>query len=103
MTEQILKELAIRKLEDIYQAQRNSLYEYLLYHWEREKKIKLDKNWHIELICSKLEDVFYGKIKRLMITVPPRSLKTEIVSRIFPAWCIGKKHDTKFMGISYSS
>lgn len=103
MTEQILKELAIRKLEDIHQAQRNSLYEYLLYHWEREKKIKLDKNWHIELICSKLEDVFYGKIKRLMITVPPRSLKTEIVSRIFPAWCLGKKHDTKFMGISYSS
>lgn len=97
------KELAYRRLEEMFAMQRDSLYEFLLYYWETEKKIKLDENWHIKLICQKLEDVFYGRCKRLMINVPPRSLKTEIVSRIFPARCLGKKHWIKFMGISYSS
>ena len=87
----------------MFAMQRDSLYEFLLYYWETEKKIKLDENWHIKLICQKLEDVFYGRCKRLMINVPPRSLKTEMVSRIFPARCLGKKHWIKFMGISYSS
>lgn len=96
-------EIAARQLEQVHQAQRDSLYEFLLYYWEKEKKQPLDKNWHIELICQKLEDIFYGRTKRLMINVPPRSLKTEIVSRIFPARCLGKKHWIKFMGISYSS
>lgn len=97
------KELAYRRLEEMFAKQRDSLYEFLLYYWETEKKITLDQNWHIKLICQKLEDVFYGRCKRLMINVPPRSLKTEIVSRIFPARCLGKKHWIKFMGISYSS
>lgn len=86
------KELAYRRLEEMFAKQRDSLYEFLLYYWETEKKITLDQNWHIKLICQKLEDVFYGRCKRLMINVPPRSLKTEIVSRIFPARCLGKKH-----------
>ena len=97
------KELAYKRLEEIFETQRNSLYEFLLYYRETEKKQKLDWNWHIKLICDKLEDVFYGKCKRLMINVPPRSLKTEIVSRIFPARCLGKRHWIKFMWISYSS
>lgn len=101
--EQASKELAMRRLEEIFAKQRDSLYEFLKYYWLTEKKLVLDENRHIKLICDKLEDVFYGKIKRLMINVPPRSLKTEIVSRAFPAWCLGKQHSIKFMWISYSS
>ena len=86
--EQAKREIAYRRLEEMFAMQRGSLYEYLKYYREVEKKIKLDENWHIKLICQKLEDVFYGRIKRLMINVPPRSLKTEIVSRAFPAWCL---------------
>lgn len=95
--------LAIIKLEQIHKAQRDSLYEFLLYYRETERKVKIDRNRHLELICSKLEDVYNGKIKRLMINVPPRSLKTEIVSIAFPARCIGKRPQMKFMGISYAS
>lgn len=98
-----LKELARRELVKRHEPQRKSLYEYLLYYREKEKKRKLDPNRHLELICRKLEDVFYGRIKRLMINVPPRSLKTEIVSITFPAWCLWHKNDMKFMDISYSS
>ena len=101
--DEAVKEIYTKRLEEIFELQRNSLYEFLLYYWETEKKQPLDWNWHIKLICDKLEDVFYGKCKRLMINIPPRSLKTEIVSRIFPARCLGKRHWIKFMGISYSS
>lgn len=101
--EQAKKELAARKLEKIFALQNNSLYEFLKYYRATEKKLVLDENRHIELICTKLEDVFHWRIKRLLINVPPRSLKTEIVSRAFPARCLGKKHWIKFMGISYSS
>lgn len=101
--EQAKKELACRLLEEKLKLQRESLYEFLIYYWKTEKKISIDENWHIKLICDKLEDVFYGRTKRLMINVPPRSLKTEIVSRIFPARCLGKRNEIKFMWISYSS
>ena len=81
-------ELAIRQLEKRNTAQRESLAEFVKYYREFEKKEKLDRNRHIELICMKLEDVYYGRTKRLMINVPPRSLKTQIVSIAFPAWCL---------------
>lgn len=99
----IVKELAYRKLEEQHKEQRENLYSFLKYYRETEKKQKLDHNRHLELICDKLEKVFSGEIKRLIINVPPRSLKTEIVSIAFPAWCIGKRHGIKFMDISYSS
>lgn len=38
-----------------------------------------------------------------MIIVPPRSLKTEIVSKAFPVWCLWKSPKKKFMEISYSA
>jgi len=96
-------ELAIRQLEKRNTAQRESLAEFVKYYREFEKKEKLDRNRHIELICMKLEDVYYGRTKRLMINVPPRSLKTQIVSIAFPAWCLWKDSSIQFMGISYAS
>lgn len=104
MTKQeAMQELAKRKLEEMHEVQSWSLLEFVKFYREKEKKVNLDMNWHLEIICQKLEDVFDGKIKRLMINIPPRSLKTEIVSIAFPAWCLGKRNNTKFMGISYSS
>lgn len=42
--------------------------------------------WHIEAICDHLEAVTRRQIKRLLITVPPRSLKTTITAVTWPAW-----------------
>jgi hypothetical protein len=46
-------------------------------------------NWHIDLIASALEDCSAGRIKRLVINVPPRSLKSHSVSVAFVAWQLG--------------
>lgn len=47
------------------------------------------ENWHIDLIAAKLEAVADGRIKRLIVNVPPRSLKSVLASVAFPAWLLG--------------
>lgn len=46
---------------------------------------------HIEVMAAKLEGCRQGKIRRLIINVPPRSLKSICTSVAFPAWMLG--HD----------
>ncbi len=60
-------------------------------------------NWHIELIASKLEQVYRGKIRRLVINMPPRSLKSICVSVAWPAWILGNSPNARIMAASYSS
>ena len=43
-------------------------------------------NWHIDAICEHLEAVSYGEIKRLLINIPPRHMKSIAVSVAWPAW-----------------
>ena len=50
-------------------------------------------NWHICRIAYRLEQVRLGKIKRLIITVPPRSLKSIMCSVAFPAFVLGHDPD----------
>ena len=45
---------------------------------------------HIELISNKLKMLESGEIKRLMVFLPPRSSKSVICSKLFPAWYIGR-------------
>ena len=46
---------------------------------------------HIEMIATKLEACRRGKIKRLIINLPPRGLKSHCVTIAFVAWYLG--HD----------
>lgn len=43
-------------------------------------------SWHIAAICEHLEAVTAGKITRLLINVPPGSMKSLLVSVLWPAW-----------------
>lgn len=60
-------------------------------------------NWHLETICYALEQVRLGYIKRLIIKVPPRSLKSVIASAAFPAFLLGHDPTTKIISVSYSN
>jgi predicted phage terminase large subunit-like protein len=48
-------------------------------------------NWHIDAIAHHLELVRLGKIRRLIINLPPRSLKSIMCSVAFPAFLLGKE------------
>jgi predicted phage terminase large subunit-like protein len=59
-------------------------------------------NWHIDLIAEYLEACTRREIKRLIINVPPRYLKSISVSVAWPAWLIGKKPSERIVAASYS-
>jgi predicted phage terminase large subunit-like protein len=58
-------------------------------------------NWHIDLIAGRLEAVLDGRINRLIINVPPRSLKSVIASVAFPAFCLGHRPSMQLICASY--
>src|SRR4051812_29927777 len=60
-------------------------------------------NWHIDAICHQLERIGDGQIPRLIINMPPRSLKSILVSVVFPAFLLGHRPRSKIFGISYST
>ena len=57
---------------------------------------------HIEVISDKLKDLESGKIKRLMVFLPPRSSKSVICSKLFPAWYIGRNPEHEILTVSHS-
>lgn len=58
-------------------------------------------NWHIDLLADRLTQVYEGKLRRLIITVPPRSLKSICASVGFPAWVLGKDPSKRIICASY--
>lgn len=64
-----------------------------------------DRQWFHTLIADKCQQLIDGSLgtDRLMVFVPPQHGKSEIVSRKFPAWVLGKNPKLKVVGSSYSS
>lgn len=58
---------------------------------------------HHKLIADKLEAVDRGEIDRLAIFMPPRHGKSELASRRFPAWYLGRNPDRQIIAASYNS
>jgi len=63
---------------------------------------KLAMHWHLEVIAAKLMEVREGKIRRLIINLPPRNLKSLMVSIAFPAWCLGHDPSAQILCVSYA-
>src|SRR5262245_11427888 len=59
-------------------------------------------NWHLEAIAYHLSLVLEGKIKRLIITIPPRSLKSICGSACCPAFALGHDQSWRIICVSYS-
>ena len=60
-------------------------------------------NWHIRLIAEYLEAVRLRKINRLIINMPPRSLKSVCVSVAWPAWLLGHDPRSRIIAASYAA
>ena len=58
-------------------------------------------NWHIRGLAYHLELVRLGRIKRLIINVPPRFLKSLISSIAFPAFVLGHDPTKRLLVLSY--
>lgn len=60
------------------------------------------RNWHLEAMAWALELVRRGYKKRLMINMPPRMMKSFLVSVAFTAWYLGKFPGRRIIVASYS-
>jgi len=64
--------------------------------------IAFKPNWHIEAITAKLAQMAEGKVRRLIITMPPRSGKSLCASVALPAWFLGHHPSERVVVASYS-
>lgn len=55
---------------------------------------------HHALMAKKFEEIAEGKLKRLIINMPPRHTKSEFASNMLPAWFLGKFPDKKVIQTS---
>ena len=59
-------------------------------------------NWHVEAITHQLERCRQGEIQRLIVTLPPRNLKSICASVAFPAFVLGHDPSVRIVCASYS-
>ena len=86
------KELALRELA------RRHLIDFTKYRFPTYKV-----NWHHKVLADALERVERGELKRLIVNMPPRHGKSELVSVNFPAWCMGLDRDRSIITASYGA
>lgn len=65
--------------------------------------VEFKPNWHIDAMAHKVGQVASGEVKRLIITVPPRHLKSIIASVALPAWHLGHNPSERVVCVSYSA
>lgn len=66
-----------------------------------EPGTKLAWNWHLDTICGYLEAFHTGAInRRLIINIPPGTLKSILVSVMYPAWVWVSSPDKRFLTIT---
>jgi predicted phage terminase large subunit-like protein len=59
--------------------------------------------WHHRTLCRRLDMLAAGAIKRLMVFAPPRHGKSELASRRFPAYYLGRNPDDEVVMTSYAA
>lgn len=72
-------------------------------HFIRHVKPDYIFNWHHEVLIDALERLSRCEIKRLIVMMPPRHGKSELVSRLFPAWMLARNPDEQIIAASYSA
>ncbi|MGO4386811.1 phage terminase large subunit [Microvirga sp. 2YAF29] len=65
--------------------------------------VDFQDNWHLQAIAHHLDLVRLGKIRRLIINLPPRSLKSVMASVAFPAFVLGHDPTQRIICVSYAS
>jgi hypothetical protein len=69
---------------------------------ELNPRTRFAMNWHFEVMAGKLAAVRDGRIRRLLVCVPPRHLKSHLASVSFPAWCLGHDPSAQLLCVSYA-
>lgn len=80
----------------------DSLRDYLRAAWPLAEQRAFKSNWHIDAIADHLQAVSDGEIRRLIINIPPRHMKSLGVGVFWPTWEWLRRPATQFMFTSYA-
>jgi hypothetical protein len=100
-----LKKPQILRAQKILLARENFMY-FVKQVWPDFicREAKEPSMWgHHQIIADKLTQVAQGKIKRLIVNMPPRHTKSEFASYLFPAWIMGLLPKSKIMQVSHNA
>jgi hypothetical protein len=61
------------------------------------------EGYHHKIIAQKLEALRDGKIKRLIVNMPPRHTKSEFASYLFPSWMMGHNPKLKIIQTTHTA
>ena len=68
----------------------------------RQVSPKYEFNWHHLVLIDALQRLAERRYKRLIVTMPPRHGKSELVSVLFPAWCFARNQSEHLIIASYA-
>ncbi|HLF28211.1 MAG TPA: phage terminase large subunit [Anaerolineae bacterium] len=74
-----------------------------LEHFTTYTKPDYQVNWHHHVLCDYLDRFVASEIKRLIVSMPPRHGKSELVSRRLPAYILGRSPDVQIIACSYGA
>jgi predicted phage terminase large subunit-like protein len=69
--------------------------------YELNPQARFDLGSHLEVMANRLEACRQGRIRRLLVLLPPRHLKSLTTSVAFVAWCLGHNPGLHFICASY--
>jgi len=94
------------RAERARQRDHGGLMHFIRYFWDiLEPSQEFAEGWALEAMCLHLEAVHHGYIRKLLINVPPGSMKSLLCNVFFPAWqwTGGSRPTMRFLSFSYAS
>ncbi len=61
------------------------------------------ENWHIDVLCSVLQQATQSGDVRIIVNIPPGTMKTLLVSVLWPAWMWATNPGLRFFAASYQA
>lgn len=103
-TASLLPELQLDRVEIERALAAQSLVDFVQMSWHvLEPGQPYVHGWHVEAVCEHLEAITKGQINRLLINIPPGTMKSTLCSVFWPAWewgPMGMPH-VRFIGASH--
>jgi predicted phage terminase large subunit-like protein len=102
-----LQNLQLPELTDIQRERKRrrlvgSFTEYVREAWDHSDPAPLLWGKHVEAICDHLQAVSEGKIRRLLINIPPGHAKSMLVSVLWPTWNWARNPAWQVLSASYA-
>ena len=87
---------------------RRSFYRFFQEFWETIEAVELQLNWHIEYLCTQLQEVYEtwaaGHAQpNMLVNVPPGTSKSTTITQLFPAWLWLQRPSIRIISSSHAA